>query len=187
VSGFNSASLFQALTALGKELSSRNLHFEVVAIGGGGLLLLGLIRRSTSDLDLVALVDKGDLISAHTLPQPLAEAITAVGIALGLSKEWINTGPADLLSLGLPEGFLSRVETQDYGGLILHLAGRFDQICFKLYAAVDQGPSSKHYSDLKLLSPTREELDIAAKWCKTHDVSEGFAADLSDALTALKD
>jgi hypothetical protein len=182
----NSTSLDQALTVLGEILFDRNLHFEVVAIGGGGLLLLGMITRPTKDLDLVALLDEGQFISANSLPKPLLEAITEVGIALELGKNWINVGPADLFSMGLPEGFAIRMNTRQYKGLTLHLAGRFDQICFKLYATVDQGPHSKHFADLKLLKPAPEELDIAATWCKTHDVSEEFAINLSEALSALR-
>lgn len=37
----NSTSLAQALTTLGNTLSDRGLRYEVVAIGGGSLLLLG--------------------------------------------------------------------------------------------------------------------------------------------------
>jgi hypothetical protein len=40
---------------------------------------------------------------------------------------------------------------------------------------------------LKSLKPTQEELNDAASWCKTHDVSEGFAANLSEALGILRD
>lgn len=181
----NSASLHQALTVLGDILSDRQLHFEAVAIGGGGLLLLGMITRPTKDVDLVALIDNGSFVSAKDLPKPLLEAIAEVGIALRLGKNWINGGPSDLFSMGLPEGFASRMNTHRYGGLTLHLAGRFDQICFKLYATVDQGPQSKHFVDLKMLKPTALELETAAIWCKTHDVSEGFAASLSEALVAI--
>ena len=48
-------SLADALAAVGELLADRGHQIEVVAIGGGGLLLLGLIERSTKDLDLVAL------------------------------------------------------------------------------------------------------------------------------------
>lgn len=61
-----------------------------------------------------------------------------------------------------------------YIDLIVHLADRFDQICFKLYPTVDQGPSSKYFADLKLLKPTVIELEEAKLWCITHDVSETF-------------
>lgn len=182
---FDSVALHQALTVLGNVLSDRHLHFEVVAIGGGGLLLLGMIFRPTKDVDLVALIDNGCFISAKHLPIPLLEAINEVGSALQLGENWVNTGPSDLFLMGLPEGFADRMSTHQYSGLILHLAGRFDQICFKLYASVDQGPHSKHFEDLKSLKPTQTELETAANWCKTHDVSTAFATDLSKALVAL--
>jgi hypothetical protein len=182
---FDSSTLHQALTVLGNLLSDRHLHFEVVAIGGGGLLLLGMISRSTKDVDLVALVDHGNFVSAKHLPPPLLEAIGEVGRALRLGNNWVNTGPSDLFSMGLPDGFADRMSTHHYRGLTLHLAGRFDQVCFKLYASVDQGPDSKHFADLKLLKPTQAELEIAASWCKTHDVSEEFSTTLSEALAML--
>lgn len=182
---FNSVGLHHALTVLGSVLADRHLHFEVVAIGGGGLLLLGMISRSTKDVDLIALVDHGTFVSAKHLPIPLLEAIAEVGAALQLGEQWINTGPADLFLMGLPKGFADRMSTSTYGGLILHLAGRFDQICFKLYASIDQGPDSKHFADLKLLKPTQAELEEAASWCKTHGVSADFALNLSEALAIL--
>lgn len=182
---FNTTSLQQALVVLGDILADRKLQYEVVAIGGGGLLLLGMITRPTKDLDLVALIDKGNFIGAHALPKPLLDAIAEVGSALELNKNWINSGPADLFSMGLPEGFSKRMNTQHYRGLILHLAGRFDQICFKLYATVDQGPQSKHFIDLKALEPNEHELASAAAWCKTQDVSEPFAISLSQVISEL--
>jgi hypothetical protein len=182
---FDSPSLNNALSTLGNILLDRHAHFEIVAIGGGGLLLLGMITRSTKDVDIVALIDKGNFISAKQLPKLLLEAITEVGIALRLGHNWINADPSDLFTMGLPKGFASRMSTRYYGGLTLHLAGRFDQICFKLYATVDQGPASKHFTDLKSLKPTSTELKKAANWCKTHDVSDVFASNLVDALIAL--
>jgi len=180
------ATLNQALEVLGQLLADREQHFEVVAIGGGGLLLLGHIIRPTKDLDLVALVDSSEFVSANPLPSLLQDAILDVGLALELGKDWVNPGPASLLEMGLPEGFKARMQTRFFGrGLTLHLAGRFDQICFKLYAAVDQGPESKHFADLKSLKPTESELLEAGRWCVTHDVSEAFACTLQETLHIL--
>lgn len=180
------ATLNQALDTLGQLLASRGYHYEVVAVGGGGLLLLGHIIRPTRDLDLIAVVDSSEFISANPLPPILHEAATDVGLALDLGKDWLNPGPAALFEMGLPDGFKARMQTRTYGnGLTLHLAGRFDQICFKLYAAVDQGPLSKHFADLKSLQPSEAELLEAGKWCRTHDVSDAFAETLQDALLAL--
>lgn len=91
-----------------------------------------------------------------------------------LPEHWLNPGPAGLLDFELPEGFLDRVESRRYGShLAVHFASRFDQIHFKLYAAVDAGPG-KHSQDLEALAPTPEELLTAARWTRTHDPSPGF-------------
>lgn len=182
---FSAANLETALTTLGKLIQDKGLYYEIVAIGGGGLLLLGLMIRTTKDLDLVALIDKGEFVSAKPLPTPLVQAIEAVAVAFNMSKDWINIGPSDLLTLGLPDGFKSRMSTIRYGGLTIHLAGRFDQICFKLYAAVDQGPTSKHYADLKHLKPNKIELAEAKQWCITHDTSDGFFQELETVVNEL--
>jgi hypothetical protein len=56
-----------------------------------------------------------------------------------LPAEWLNSGPTGLLEFGLPDGFADRLQRRDYGeGLVVYLASRYDQIHFKLYAAVDQ-------------------------------------------------
>ena len=74
---------------------------------------------------------------------------------------------------------------QTYGGLTLHLAGRFDQVCFKLHAAVDRvNPEGKHVQDLRALEPTREELLRAARWTRSQDPSEGFRQLLIQALAS---
>lgn len=181
----DSLSLNKALEVLGSYLTDKGLHYEVAAIGGGALLLLGRIIRPTKDLDIVALVDGKKLISAHPLPSPLLAAIKEVGLALKLPGDWINSAPADLWKMGLPEGFQDRLDPLHFGGLTIYCASRFDQICFKLYASVDQGPNSKHFEDLKRLQPNPTELKKAAHWCQTHDVSEEFARCLEAALQDL--
>jgi hypothetical protein len=121
------------------------------------------------------------------LPDPLVQAAQEVGIALDLGKDWLNIGPASLLEAGLPAGFMNRLHLREYKGLKLYLADRFDQICFKLYASVDQGPYSKHFADLKSLKPSLKELEQAKKWCLTQDVSTEFEMNLNQALAHLCD
>lgn len=170
---------------VGEVLADRGLSIAVVAVGGGSLLLLGMLDRPTEDLDLVAIARDGVLLSAEPMPPELALAVSDVAALLGLPSTWMNAGPADLLRLGLPGGFDERVITKRFGGLTVHLAGRFDQICFKLYAAVDQGPRSKHFADLRALAPSHDELRAAARWAQTHDPSEPFRDQLEQALVAL--
>jgi hypothetical protein len=177
--------LEEAIDTLGAVLSDRGLRYELVVVGGGSLMLLGLLDRPTKDIDIVALVRERRYQSAEPLPQPLEEAVKDVASTLGLIDTWLNAGPTALLDFGLPEGFHYRVETRNYGGLRLHVAGRLDQIHLKLYAAIDQGPQSKHFADLRLLEPTPEELLISAQWARTHDPSPAFKNELEAALQAL--
>lgn len=182
---FTLRSLDAALQAVGDLLEDGEHRIEVVAIGGGSLLLLGLIERPTRDLDLVGLKVGDQLVKPQPLPVALHDAVTAVAKLMNLAPGWINAGPASMLDLGLPDGFLDRTIRREYAGLIVHLASRYDQLCFKLYASADDSPRGKHFADLKLLSPTPEELLGAARWVITHDPSEGFRAILQQVLVAL--
>lgn len=121
------------------------------------------------------------------MPAHLAAAIHDVAMAYDLPVDWLNAGPASLLDLGLPEGFLSRARVERYGALTIYLADRFDQVHFKLYAAADHWPDhSKHLQDLLALEASSEELREAARWCRTHDASIGFwQRQLVPVLTAL--
>jgi hypothetical protein len=77
------------------------------------------------------------------------------------------------------------MHTRHYNGLTIHLADRFDQIFFKLYASVDQGPRSKHFADLIALKPTIDELNQAKNWCISHDVSENFELEINKAMESI--
>ncbi|HWW68216.1 MAG TPA: DUF6036 family nucleotidyltransferase [Solirubrobacterales bacterium] len=181
----NAQTIDAIFAALGEQLAAAGERYELVVIGGSGLLALGMIERSTRDVDLVALRSGEQLDSAKPLPEPLRVARDRVARDFSLPAEWLNAGPADLLDFGLPEGFLERLERRDYGGsLTVYLASRYDQIHFKLYALVDQG-AGKHEDDLRALRPSEGELQAAATWARTHDPSEGFAGMLGQVLSYL--
>jgi hypothetical protein len=175
-----------ALRALGELLEARRLHYEVVLIGGGNLILRGLVTRPTTrDLDLLGEWTADGIKPMRPMPEPLRIAVLDVARTYGLASNWVNLGPESLLDLGLPEGILERLERHDYGGLVAWLAGRFDMVCFKLYAAVDQGPRSRHLQDLRELHPGLDELLAAARWTVTHDPSPGYRSLLVDTLRRL--
>jgi hypothetical protein len=172
----------ELLVALSEQLAARGQHYELVVVGGSALLALELVERTTKDVDVVALRQAGSLSKADPLPPDLIDARNRVASDFGLSEDWLNPGPASLMDLGLPEGFLRRVSTWDLGaGLTVHFASRLDQIHLKLYALVDQG-LGKHEGDLRALKPSREELIQAARWTRTHDPSPGFLEMLERAL-----
>ncbi len=175
-----------ALEALSQTLEARGLSYELVAVGGSSLLLLGLLDRPTRDLDVVATVEAGEYHAVVELPSPLVEAVREVGDVMGIGSSWLNPGPARLLDFGLPEGFAERAVIRRFGALTLDLASRVDQIALKLYAAADQGPASKHMADLRALRPTADELLGGARWARTHDPSPAFEQELRAVLLTLE-
>jgi len=177
--------LDEALATLGALLQERGAAIGALIVGGGSLLLLGVVERPTADVDVVGFSSGAGYSRADVLPEFLAIAVREVGDALGLGDSWFNTGPAGLTEFGLPPGLEERVTVRTYGGLEVHLPGREDLVCFKLYAAVDQGERSKHFADLRSLSPTRGQLLDAARWTRTHDPSPAFLGELQRILSLL--
>jgi len=179
------------LSALGEQLEGLAPELiEILVCGGSALNLLGFIRRATKDVDVIAYVHRNKegkvlLIKAEPLGPELKEASRRVARDFNLPENWLNTGPASAVDFGLPEGLMERVVTRSFGKkLVIHFLGRYDQIHFKLYAAADQG-AGKHLDDLLALQPTVEELEKAARWSMTHDVSEGYKQSLQKLLIHL--
>ena len=138
----------------------------------------------------MAIVEKDDkanvkLIKASPLNEKILKAAKRVEQDFNLPENWFNAGPASVMDFGLPEGLMERVESKKYkDNLTVHFLGRYDQIHFKLYAAVDQS-FGKHLDDLMQLKPTEEEYEKASRWCMTHDTSEGFKKSLQQLLVYL--
>lgn len=176
--------LDQAFSALAAFLEADGAEPEnFVLIGGSALLALGLVSRTTRDADIMAGVDAQlGLVDPRPMSDALRSAARRVARELDLDEHWLNTGPADQLRAGLPEGFLQRLTARSYGPcLTVHLPDRFDLIHLKLFAAVDQGPG-RHVTDLATLQPTDDEMLAAARWVLTQDAGEVFPAILRSAL-----
>ncbi len=150
---------------------------QIVVCGGAALILTGMIPRTTGDVDVVALMKAGVLTDPDPLPAALQNAAADVAAIVGIDPGWLNNAPGHgeggLYQMGLPQGFVERLQRKDYGThLKVWFISRFDQIHFKLYAAIDRG--GYHVEDLRALEPTSEDLIVAARWCVTHDVSQPF-------------
>jgi hypothetical protein len=161
---------------------------EIVVCGGSALILTGMVPRTTKDVDVVALIRAGKLLSPDPFPEELRKASVEVAEDLGISLGWLNNGPSKgeggLFQMGFPAGFAERLRSRRYGDrLTVHFIDRVDQIHFKLYAAADRG--GYHIEDLHALNPSPDELEAAARWAMTHDVSEGFAMVLKRLLRSL--
>jgi hypothetical protein len=171
-------------SALNEQLASKGRAIHLVVIGGSGLLAMGLGDRPTQDVDVVAFVQEGELVSAAPFPESLQEAANRVADDFGLKRAWLNDGPTGLLRFGLPGGFEERMSTVDYGtGLRVSFASRFDQIHLKLYAFASR-LELRDESDLRRLAPTPDELTAAARWARTHTAPGPFDDELAAALLA---
>ena len=99
---FGRTQLETALAALGELLAARGLHYELVLVGGGNLILRDFIRRpTTKDLDILGAKTPDGIDLIRPMPEPLRDAVLDVGRAFGLADDWLNTGPDSLLELGL--------------------------------------------------------------------------------------
>ena len=158
----------------------------LVVCGGSALLALGLVQRTTRDVDVLAGVDPVvGLVDPRPFSPTLARVSDEIASALSLPRGWLNAGPADQLLAGLPEGFLSRLIPRHYGPRLTVLyVDRFDLIHLKLFAAVDQGPG-RHTADLRLMAVTEDEMLAAARWVLTQDASEGFPQLVKDVVNHL--
>lgn len=174
----------QALRLLSSRLALAGAPaYNLVVCGGTALVATELVMRVTRDVDIVAMVDAdGNLIDPAPLPTPLIAAAQEIAEDLDLPDNWLNNGPSSgkggLFRLGLPDDLLERLTWKTFGdNLNVGFIGRYDQIHFKLYAAVDQ-MGSYHATDLQSLEPTEEELLAAANWSRSHDPSEGYLQSL---------
>ena len=179
--------LEQALRLIAERLAELDAPEETLVVcGGSALLALGLVDRTTKDVDVLAGVDA---VHGLTDPRPLSptlrRVVDDVGTQLDLPPGWLNTGPASQVLMGLPEGFIARLVRRDYGAkLVIHYPDRFDLIHLKLFSVIDQGPG-RHVSDLRKLTPTDAEMLAAARWVLTQDAGAGFAGLVAGALNHL--
>jgi len=137
------------------------------------MALQGLSTRATRDVDVLGVWDShlDEVICIKEFPDKVKSCIKRVlndhPELSGLRENWINLGPSNLATIGLPEGFGTRLKTMKFGkALTLHLLGRIDLIPLKLYAASDRFSSRQeiHFVDLQLMKPTFNELNGALEW-----------------------
>lgn len=182
----NKNNLDEILHALDRQIEIHGgSPISLVVCGGAALFALGLILRTTKDIDVLGTVSEehGQILvkKINKFPEYLIEASKAVQKDFRLPEGWINKGPTSQVDSGLPQGFEKRLVKKQYGNyLSIYYISRLDQIYFKLYASVDR--NGYHVDDLFQLEPTQQEIEDAARWILSQDVSLGFKEILIDFL-----
>ena len=182
--------LTELFGAVGEELRLADARIAILVVGGVCIGFRGIQNRTTRDVDVIALV-VGDpphceLIPPDPIPEPLLSAVSRVARDYELQPDWLNTVVGKQWAGGLPPGILDDVGWLEFGGLRVALAGRIGLIPLKLFAAIDQGPTSVHWRDLLAVRPDQQELDLATKWVRTQDVGSEFQTFVSDAVERLQ-
>jgi hypothetical protein len=168
---------YDLLVWFDKYLAKRGLQFEAVAIGGAALNLLGVVSRLTKDCDILYPEIPGDIADAS---RAFATEVRAMGDTL--QDDWLNNGPASLVSQLLPE-WQERLQTLFSGKAIrLRCLGRLDLLCAKLFALCDRGID---LGDCIALAPTTHEVAKVLSWLEIQDANPEWPAHVRATLADL--
>ncbi len=176
----NTQQIHKLLQALGEKMDfHQTCPVGLVVCGGAAMNVIGVLRRPTKDIDVVALGQERENsieLKEADLPKEIRECAWEIADDFGLTKGWLNTGPRELFKKGLPEGIEKRLKEEQFGSrLCLYWLGREDLICLKLYAAASRsGRQQQHIQDLDMLRPNGSELEKALDWTLKQDDSEEF-------------
>jgi hypothetical protein len=177
-----------ALRRVGELLDAERVELTLIIAGGAALNLLGIVDRTTHDVNVLAFGRRGhgQELEPPTLPLPeaLLRAAKTVAADMNLQEDWIDTKMTAQLSTGVPPGLAQRLVWRSFSkSLTVGIVSRRDLIAFKLYAAVDDAkPESVHYQDLKALRPTQAELLEVRDWVRGQDASIEFHSSLDELI-----
>lgn len=169
----------QALSTLSRRMAlSGAQDLEVLCCGASALCVLGLLSRSTMDVDILGIIsDEKKVVPCEHFSPEMESAIAASGRELGLPDDWFNGSASTLLQRPLPSGALERSKKhcQVYGAcLVVRFLDRMDQVALKLFAAMDPKDGQRHLRDLEEISPTRSEIIHAITWMTAWKSNQAF-------------
>lgn len=181
-----------ALTAVGELLAAEDARATIVVTGGATLNLLGIVQRTTGDVDVIARARQDEngsvrLDQPEPFPPALDRAVRTVARDLGLATDWMNAEVGSQWSQGLPPWIMDEIEWRNYGGALdVGLVGRRTLVSLKLFAAVDQGRESVHFQDLLRLGPDDSELEEARSWVVEQDAAPGWSEAVDGTIADVK-
>jgi len=143
--------LSNALDALDSVLAQQKLKLDILICGAFALQILGFDRGvHTLDVDTVMKIDDPKVLNL----------IAEIGKQYGLSSNWLNDQAA---SVTTPEDIFERAKKLDqWSSINAFVIDRVDLIKMKTSAfSIRREETSKDWDDLKLLSPTKQEIEAA--------------------------
>ncbi len=160
---------------------------NVAVCGGAALIAVGLVTRATQDVDVIALLRTNqvnvEVLDDKILPADVERLVAEIGIELGIRKDWLNFEASPLIAFGFPPDMTRRLIKKSYGiCLTVYFISRFDQVHFKIYAAMDPKSGTRHLSDLLDLKPQEDEVRAAISWLLERKASLEFKAALCQVL-----
>ena len=179
-----------ALKVLGRRMALDGApDMEVLCCGASALCVLGLLSRSTMDVDVLGVVVRDlDLDPCEVFPMEMERAIANAGLELGLADDWFNGSASRLLERGVPAGTLERsfAHRRTFGPcLTVRFLDRRDQVALKLFAAMDPVDGIRHLKDLEEISPEAEEISHALEWMEEWESSISFRTKLKEIVARL--
>jgi len=179
-----------ALKVLGRRMALDGApDMEVLCCGASALCVLGLLSRSTMDVDVLGVVVRDlDLDPCEVFPMEMERAIANAGLELGLADDWFNGSASRMLERGVPAGTLERsfAHRRTFGPcLTVRFLDRRDQVALKLFAAMDPVDGIRHLKDLEEISPEAEEISHALEWMEEWKSSISFRRKLKEIVTGL--
>ncbi len=160
---------------------------NVAVCGGSALIAVALVARPTKDVDVVALLRVNqanvEILEVKSLPTDVERLAAEIGTELGIREDWFNFNASPLIAFGFPPNMTSRLIKKSYGiCLTVYFISRFDQVHFKIYAAMDPKDGTRHLSDLLDLKPKEHEVRAAVSWLLGRKASAEFKAALCQVL-----
>ena len=168
-----------ALTTLSRRMALSGAEdLQILCCGASALCVLGLLSRSTMDVDVLGIVsDETDVVPCKNFSAEMQRAIAESGRELGLPDDWFNGSASILLQRSLPTGTIerSRKHRREFGPcLVVFFLDRMDQVALKLFASMDPRDGQRHLRDLEEIAPTRDEIHHAVAWMSSWKTNEAF-------------
>ncbi|HLE01566.1 MAG TPA: DUF6036 family nucleotidyltransferase [Bdellovibrionota bacterium] len=164
----------KALSLLDQELAKKKVQAELTICGGAALILMGVVSRGTSDVDVVA----------KKIPDAVLAAAKVVAKKLKCREDWLNNRVNPIIER-LPVNWEDHLVTLFTGKAVtVKSISRQDLICAKLHAAVDR--KGLDFSDVIDLKPTAAEIEVARQYCLKQAQTETYEVWVNGYVNLLK-